>query len=209
MRWWFIFLTFFFFFFLKKKAKKLFLIFVKFFWGNASKYVCLLLRKNLTKKLGGAVLVHMAVGSNVKHLCHWVVASIKKICLCQNFWITISSNYSKNLGRMSSKIFSKLIVIRLFSWHLLEITITQLFLKLFPKYRKNFLEIACSKIFLTLPLSFLRIYKHMPISSEFWNSYKFTQIFESLFPQIIPNVRKNLTHIFTELSVPRFAWSLL
>ncbi len=52
-------------------------------------------RENVEKKLGGAVSVHTATGSNVK--CLRVAVRIKKISLkCQNFRITISSNYSKN-----------------------------------------------------------------------------------------------------------------
>ncbi len=61
--------------------------------------------ENGGKKSGGAVSVHTAICSNVKRL--WVVASVKKICLKYlSFQITISSNYSKNLGKISSKIFS-------------------------------------------------------------------------------------------------------
>ncbi len=57
------------------------------------------------KKSGGAVSVHKAIGSNLKRLR--VAVSVKKICLqCQNFRITLSTNYSKNLGKNSSKIFS-------------------------------------------------------------------------------------------------------
>ncbi len=57
------------------------------------------------KELGGAVSVHTAIGSNVKR--QWVAACVKKICLkCQHFRFTISSNYSKNWGEISSKIFS-------------------------------------------------------------------------------------------------------
>ncbi len=57
----------------------------------------------------------------------------------------------------------------------LEFLIAQLFLNLSPKYRKNFLKIACFKSFLKVPLNFLRISKHMSISSEFGNTYKFTR----------------------------------
>ncbi len=67
--------------------------------------------------------VDTAIGSNVKRL--WVAVSVKKICLkCQNFQISISPNYSKNLGKISSKISSLKIdsYIWLFSWHLLEIS---------------------------------------------------------------------------------------
>ncbi len=53
------------------------------------------------KKSGGAASVHTAVGSNVKR--PWVAASVKKNCLkCQNFRITIPSNYCKNLRKISS-----------------------------------------------------------------------------------------------------------
>ncbi len=74
------------------------------------------------KKSGRAVSVHTAIGSNVKRL--WVAASVKKICSnCLNFRITIFSNYSKNLKKISSKIFSLKIdrYMWLFSWNLLEI----------------------------------------------------------------------------------------
>ncbi len=99
---------------------------------------------------------------------------VKKIYLkCQNFRITISSNYSKNLGKISSKIFSELTVIYDYFLDIyLEFLITQLFLKIFTKFRKNFLK-TCLKSFLTVPLNFLRISEHMSISSEFRNTYKF------------------------------------
>ncbi len=74
------------------------------------------------KKNRVGLSVHTALGSNVKRL--WVAASVQKICLkCQNFLITISSNYSKNLGKISSKTFSQnWLSLWLFSWHLLEIS---------------------------------------------------------------------------------------
>ncbi len=65
----------------------------------------------IPKKSGGSVSVHTAIGSNVKRL--GVTASVKKICLkCQNIRITTSSNYSKNLGKISSKILMPLLHIR-------------------------------------------------------------------------------------------------
>ncbi len=75
------------------------------------------------KNPGGAVSVHTTIGFYVKRL--WIAASVKKICLkCQHFRITISSNYSKNLGKISFKIFSLKSdhYIWLFFWHLLEIS---------------------------------------------------------------------------------------
>ncbi len=74
------------------------------------------------KKIGwDCVAVHMTIGSNVKRL--WVAVSVKKIWLkCQNFRITISSNYSKNLGKISFKIFAQnwllyMIIFRTFTWN--------------------------------------------------------------------------------------------
>ncbi len=137
--------------------------------------------------------------SNVKRLCQRVVASVKKICLkkCQNFRITLSSNYSKNLGNISSKIFSKLPVIHDYFLDIyLKFPITQLFLKLFSKYRKNFLKVACFEMFLSFSLNYLRISEHMSISSEFWRHTNFLKICKSFFPQIILKVRKNLTPYF-------------
>ncbi len=61
--------------------------------------------------------------SNGKRL--WVAGSVKKNCLkCQNFRIIISSNYSKNLGKISSNIFSLKTdcYVWLLSWYLLEIS---------------------------------------------------------------------------------------
>ncbi len=46
----------------------------------------------------------------------------------------------------------------------LKFLITQSFLKIFPKYRKNFLKIACFKNFLVFPLNFLRISEHMYVN---------------------------------------------
>ncbi len=78
--------------------------------------------------------------------------------------------------------------------------ITQLFFKIFPKYKKNFLKIACFKSFLTVPLNFPNI---MSISSEFRNTYKFPQNFRILFPQIIPSVRRNFTPYFHKIASPK------
>ncbi len=120
------------------------------------------------KKSGEAVLMHTATGSNVKRLR--IAASVKKICLkCQNFRITIFSNFSKNW---------LLYMVWLFPDIYLKFLSTQLFLKIFPKYKKNFLKIACFKSFLTIPLNFLRIFEHMSIYSEFRNTYKFPRNFQ-------------------------------
>ncbi len=85
----------------------------------------------------------------------------------------------------------------------LKFLITQLFRKIFPKYRKNFLKIAYYKSFLTVPLNFLRISEKMTISSEFRNTYKFCQYFQIPFPQINPNVRKNFTPYFHRIVRPK------
>ncbi len=63
----------------------------------------------------------------------------------------------------------------------LKFMITQLFLKIFPKYKKNFFKIACFKSFLTVPINFLRISEHLSIFSKFWNTYKFPQNFRIPF----------------------------
>ncbi len=89
-------------------------------------------------------------------------------------------NYSKNLGKISSNIFS-LKIDDYFSDIYLKFVITQLFLKIFPKYKKNFLKITCVKSFHAVPLNFLRIFEHMSISSEFWNTYKIPQNCRILF----------------------------
>ncbi len=112
---------------------------------------------------------------------HWfqretlrVVVRVKKICLkCQNFSIATSSNYSENLKKISSKIFSLKIdcIYDYFPDICLKFLITQLFLKIFPKYRKNFFKVACFNSFLTVPLNFFRISKHISIFTEFWNKY--------------------------------------
>ncbi len=63
----------------------------------------------------------------------------------QNFRISISSNYSQN----SDKIFSKLIVLLIiFPTFAENFRLHNGFLKLFRKYMKNFLKIACFKNFL-------------------------------------------------------------
>ncbi len=85
--------------------------------------------------------------------------------------------------------------------------ITQLFLKIFSKYRKNFFKIACFKSFLTVPLNFLRISEHISIFSEYIQiSSKLSNPF---FLKLFPMLGKILSHIFTELCVPKFAWSSL
>ncbi len=43
----------------------------------------------------------------------------------------------------------------------------------------------------------------MSVSSEFQNTHKFPQNFRSLFPQIIPNVRKNCTPYFHRIVRPK------
>ncbi len=153
------------------------------------------------KKSSGAVSVHTATASNVKRL--WVAVSVKKICLkCQHFRIVIFSNYSKNLGKISSKIFSLKIDCYKYDYFpdiYLKFLITQLFLKIFPKYRKNFLKIACFKSFLTVPLNFLRISKYVQSSCKLLNPF---------FLKLIPIWWKILHHIFMVLCAP-FAWSLL
>ncbi len=64
--------------------------------------------------------------------------------------------------------------------------------------------------FLIVPLNYLRIPKHTPIFSEFRNTYNFPQIFRILFFfKLFPMLGKILPHIFTELCVPKFAWSCL
>ncbi len=75
-----------------------------------------------SKKSGGAVSVHTVIFFNVKRLR--VAASFKKIySKYQNFRITISSNYSKNLRKIFSKIFfPKIDRYISFFWHLLEIS---------------------------------------------------------------------------------------
>ncbi len=71
--------------------------------------------------------------------------------------------------------------------------ITQLLLKILPKYRKNFLKIACFKSFLTVPRNFgIRT--------------NFLETFESLFPQII---RKNFTPYFHRTVRPKICLKLL
>ncbi len=85
----------------------------------------------------------------------------------------------------------------------LKFLITQLFLKIFPKYRKNFHKIACFKSFLKVPLNILRISEHMSISSEFRNTYKFPPNFLIPFFSIIPNVRKNFTSYFHRIVRPK------
>ncbi len=67
-------------------------------------------------------------------------------------------------------------------------------------YRKNFLEIACFKIFLTFPLNFLRILEYIQISSKLTNPF---------FLKLFPMLGKILPHTFMKLSVPKFAESLL
>ncbi len=140
------------------------------------------MRKFQMEKSGEVVSVYTAIGFNVKRL--WASVSVKKFYLkCQNFRITVSSNYSKNLGKILPKFsLSKLTVTYdYFSDIYLKRLITQLFLKIFPKCRKNFLKIACFKSFLTVPSNFLRISEHMSISSEFRNTYKFSQNFRIPF----------------------------
>ncbi len=82
----------------------------------------------------------------------------------------------QKLGKIPSKIFSlkidRYIYMAIYDYFpniYLKFPITQLWLKIFPKYKNNFLKIACFKSFRTVPLNFLRISKHMPISSEVWN----------------------------------------
>ncbi len=132
-------------------------------------------------------------------------ASVNKFGLkCQNFRITISFNYSKNFGEISSKIFSKLTVTcDYFPDVYLKLPITHLFLKLFPKYRKNVLEISCFKNFLTFPLNFLRISESYQFFQNFGRHTNFLKIFESLFPQIVPILGKFWPYIF-----PKFVGSL-
>ncbi len=153
------------------------------------------------KKSVGAVLVHTTTGSNVKRL--WVAASVKKICLkCQNFQITISSNCSKIWGKISSKIFSQnwllpsMTIFLTFTWNF-----TQLFLKIFPKYRKNFLQ---NRLFYKFPhgsfkfsqnfrtcVNFLRILEYIQISSKLSNPYYFSK-----FSVIILETFRNFFEIF-------------
>ncbi len=91
----------------------------------------------------------------------------------------------------------------------LKFLITQLFLKIFPKYRKNFLKIACFKSFLTVPLNFLRISKHMSISSEFRNTYKFPWNFRKPFSSNYSQCYEKFYLIFSRNCARKFAWSLL
>ncbi len=72
--------------------------------------------------------------------------------------------------------------------------------KIFPKYRKNFLKIACFKSFLTDPLNFLRISEYIQISCKLSNP---------VFLKLFPILGKVLPHIFTELCVSKFARSSL
>ncbi len=113
----------------------------------------------------------------------YALLSEKNFLKCQNFRIAISSNYSKNLGKISSKTFSLKIgcCIWLVFWHLLETSDSIVVPKIFPKYRKHFLKIACFKSFLTVPLNFLRIFEYMSIFLEFQNTYKFSQNFRIPF----------------------------
>ncbi len=71
---------------------------------------------------------------------------------------------------------------------------TQLFL--FPKYRKNFVKIACFK-------SFLRISERMPISSEFWNAYKFPQLFRIPFSSNYSQCQEKFYPIFLRNVCPK------
>ncbi len=80
------------------------------------------------------------------------------------FWIHTSSNYFQNAWTIYSKIFSKSSVLKLF-WNLLKISkfLDSYFLKLFPKFYKNFLKIDSFIIFLT--------FLHKIVSSSyFWNN---------------------------------------
>ncbi len=81
----------------------------------------------------------------------------------QNFRITFSWSYSQKLRKIWLHTGSKLSVPK-FSWHLFSKFPNIYFLKLFPKYRKNFLKIVCFKTFLLLKISGF------------------------LFPQIIPKI---------------------
>ncbi len=90
----------------------------------------------------------------------------------------------------------------------LKFLITQ-FLKIFPKYRKNFLKFASFKSFLAVPLNFIGILNICQFPQNFVIHTNFLETFESLFPQIIPNVRKNFTPYFHRIVRPKFACSLL
>ncbi len=142
----------------------------------------------------------MAIGSKVKRLR--VTVSVKKICLVSKFpnhcILKLFQKFKENIY----KIFSLKIdcYIDYFPDIYLKFLITQLFLKIFPKYRKNFLKIACFRSFLTVPLNFLRILEYIQISSKFSNPF---------FLKLFLMLGKILPHIFTELCIPKFAWSLL
>ncbi len=86
----------------------------------------------------------------------------------------------------------------------------QLYLKIFPKDRKNFLKIACFKSFLPVPLNFLWISEHYV---NFFRISEYIQISSKLsnpfFLKLLTMLEKILPRTFMELCVPKFAWSVL
>ncbi len=91
----------------------------------------------------------------------------------------------------------------------LKFLITQLFLKIFPKYRKNFLKIVCFKSFLTVSLNFhrifrthvnfLRISEYIQISSKLLNPYYFYK-FSVIILEIFQNLSRNFLKWFLKFS---------
>ncbi len=78
-----------------------------------------------------------------------------------------------------------------------------MFLKLY------FLGIVCFKIFLTFLYIFLEFANICQFPQNSGIHRNFLKIFESFFLKLFPLFGKIGPHIFTELSVPKFAWSLL
>ncbi len=151
--------------------------------------------------MGVAVSEHTAIGSNMKRL--WVAANVEKICLkCPNFRITVSSNYSKNWGKIYFKIFPLKIeyYIWLFSWHLLEISDYTVVGKNIFKTQEKFPQ---NPLLWKFPHSSFKFLNICQFPQNFGIHTNFLEIFESLFPQITPDVRKNFTPYFHGIVRPK------